>query len=379
MIMIKKINIIIFLFLLTLNSICLATQPKEELKQIKKELEIHKKRLKETEKLERNIVEDLKKVSKELNELEEKIKSHRIKIKNLKIKISETEKGIENYSLQIEAQKNSLANRIRGIQRLHYQQEPILIVFFEKDITKTLRLIRNTQKIMNVDRKLIGQYKKELNNLIAMQIKLKKLYVSLTLEEQALKKAEQAQKQKKKEREILLVEVRKDKALYEKKIKELKENAKKLTKLLQEAEKEEKTDKSEGFTKRRGTLLWPVSGPIVAHYGSQKDPIFNMPLFRSGIYIQAPDGTAVKAAAEGKVVYANYFKGYENLVIINHGDSYYTVYGNLGSITVKKGSYVKTGQIIGTVGEKSDIDTTALYFEVRYRGKPLNPKHWLRK
>jgi septal ring factor EnvC (AmiA/AmiB activator) len=102
-------------------------------------------------------------------------------------------------------------------------------------------------------------------------------------------------------------------------------------------------------------------------------------MFRSGIYIQAPAGTSVKASAEGKVVYANYFKGYENLVIISHGEGYYTVYGNLASMNVKEGNFVKGGQLIGTLGEKSNIETTALYFEIRYRGKPLNPEHWLRR
>ncbi len=149
-------------------------------------------------------------------------------------------------------------------------------------------------------------------------------------------------------------------------------------------EKKKRTGKTESlpegdFTKKRGTLLWPVSGPVIAHYGSQKDPVFNVPIMRSGIYIQAQPGTAVKASAEGKVVYANYFKGYENLVIISHGDGYYTVYGNLGSMSVKEGAYVKAGQMIGTVGTASAIDTPAVYFEIRYRGKPLNPEQWLRK
>ncbi|MGC8938431.1 MAG: murein hydrolase activator EnvC family protein, partial [Thermodesulfovibrio sp.] len=148
--------------------------------------------------------------------------------------------------------------------------------------------------------------------------------------------------------------------------------------------KEKRTGKIEslpqgGFTKKRGSLLWPVSGPVVAHYGSQRDPVFNVPIMRSGIYIQAQPGTQVKASADGRVVYANYFKGYENLVIISHGDGYYTVYGNLGSMSVKEGSYVKAGQVIGAVGSNSNIDTPALYFEVRYRGKPLNPEQWLRK
>jgi len=384
--MLKKIIIIIILSFIALSFPTLAAQPKEELQQIKKQLDIHKKKLRETKKVEQNVLEDLKKVSKELDEIETKIKNHRLKIKNLQIKISQTEKGIKTYSNQLETRKTHLINRIKGIQRLNNQPDPVLIILMQEDTTKAFRLMRNTQKIMNVDKKLIQQYKKELNNLIVQQAELKKLYTSLKQEEEALKTAEDSQKQKKKEKEILLAKVRQNKALYEKKIKELEENAKRLTRLLQETEKKEKRTGKPGislpegeFTKRKGTLVWPVSGPVIAHYGSQKDPVFNVPMFRSGIYIQASPGTPVKASAEGKVVYAKYFKGYENLVIISHGDGYYTVYGNLGSIGVKEGAYVKTGQILGNVGEKSSIDTTAVYFEIRYRGKPLNPEQWLRR
>lgn len=380
-----KIFYIFIIFFILTAAFSFAAQPKQELKEIKKQIEIHKKKLKETEKIEHNVIEELKKVSKELNEIDLKIRNHRAKIKNLQIKIAETEKGIKSYSFQLEERKKNLITKIKGIQRLSHQPDADLIILMEEDTTKAFRLIRNTQKIINIDRNLIHQYKAELDNLVIQQTELKKLYASLKQEEEALKKAEEAQKQKKREREILLAKVRQDKALYEKKIKELEENARRLTRLLQETERKEKrTGKTESlpegdFTKKRGTLLWPVSGPVVAHYGSQKDPVFNVPIMRSGIYIQAQPGTAVKASAEGKVVYANYFKGYENLVIISHGDGYYTVYGNLGSMSVKEGVYVKAGQMIGTVGTASAIDTPAVYFEIRYRGKPLNPEQWLRK
>lgn len=384
--MLKKITILIILLFIALSFPTSAAQSKEELQQIKKQLDIHKKKLREAEKVERNVLEDLKKVSKELEDIETQIKIHNLKIRNLQIKIAQTEKEIKNFSNQLETRKSYLIIRMKGIQRLNKQPDPVLIILMQDDTTKALRLIRNTQKIMSVDKKLIQQYKTELENLIVQQAELKKLYTSLRQEKESLKRAEETQKQKKKEREILLAQVRQNKALYERKIKELEENARRLTRLLQKTEKKEKiigtpiTSLPEGeFTKRKGNLIWPVSGSVITHYGSQKDPLFNIPIFRSGIYIQSSPGTQVKAAAEGKVVYANYFKGYENLVIISHGDGYYTVYGNLGSLGVKEGVYVKAGQILGSVGEKSSIDKTAVYFEIRYRGKPLNPEEWLRK
>ena len=380
-----KINILIAAFFI-ICSAGLAAEPKEELKHIKKELDIHKKKLQETKKTELNILEDLKKVSREIEEIEEKIKSHRMKIKDLQIKIAQTEKEIKSYSSQLETRRSYLVSRIKGIQRFYYQPDPLLIILMEDDTTEALRLIRNIQKITNIDKELINKFKAELKRLTAVQNELKNLYASLKTEEEALKKAEEAQKKKKKEKEILLVKVRQNKVLYEKKIRELEENARRLTRLLKETEKRQtrtgRTDVSlpeGGFTKMKGTLVWPVSGRVVSHYGTQKDPVFDIPVFRSGIHINAAPGAEVKASAEGKVVYANYFKGYQNLVIISHGEGYYTVYGNLGSITVKEGAYVKGGQVIGTVADNSNIGTPAVYFEVRYRGKPLNPEQWLKR
>ncbi|MEJ5228239.1 peptidoglycan DD-metalloendopeptidase family protein [Thermodesulfovibrio sp.] len=383
--MLKRLIIsIIFIFTISL-SFCFAAQPKEELKNIKKEIDVHKKKLQETRKVERDILEELKKVSMEIDEINRKIENHRVKIRNIRANILKTEKEIQIHSSELEMRKLQLSSRLISLQRLNHQPDPYLLLLFEKDLSKAFRLMRNTQKIMNVERQLIEKYREELNRLVYYEKELKGLYVSLKEEENSLRAAQDEQQKKRKEKERLLVKVRQDKESYEKRIKELEETARRLTRLLQETEKKEhRTGKTEslpdtGFTKRRGTLLWPVSGSVVAHYGNQRDPVFNVPVFRSGIYIKASPGTSVKASAEGKVVYANYFKGYENLVIISHGDGYYTVYGNLDSMAVKEGSYVKEGQTIGTVSDKSNIDTSALYFELRYRGKPLNPEQWLKK
>lgn len=379
--------ILILALLFTFICQAFTAQPKEELKRIKKEIETHKKKLQETKKLEQNLLEELQKVSKELYELEKRIASHREKIKSLQGRINQTEQEIKAYSHKLESRKNYLTQRIRGLQRLYYQPDPNVVIFLtEDDITKALRQIKNMQKILTIDKKLIEQYRQELSKLTHQQRELQNLYASLKAEEKELKEAEQAQIKKKKERERLLAKVQQDKSLYERKIRELEENARRLSRLLEETEKREKrTGKADvklpesEFTKKKGTLAWPVNGRIIASYGNQRDPVFNVPVFRSGIYIQAPAGTSVKAVAEGKVVYANYFKGYENLVIISHGDGYYTVYGNLDAMNVKEGAFVKTGQVIGTVSDKTNLDSTALYFEIRYRGKPLNPEHWLKR
>lgn len=381
---IKFINIALVILLTFSFLPCYATKPQEELKSIKKELSIQKKKLEETKRIEQSVIEDLNRVTRQLEELDRKIKNHRAKIKNIQSKIELAEKQIKSYSFQLELRKNYLANRLRVMQKINKHPEPILLVIFEPDTAKAFRTLRNLQRISNIDKKLIAQYKEELSRLVAQQTELKSLFTMLKTEESLLNQALNEQKQKMKEKEILLAKVRQQKAMYEHKIKELEENARRLTKLLEQtAEREKRAGKTEvelkgEFAKKRGTLLWPVSGRVISRYGRQNDPVYNIPVFRSGIYIQASPGASVKAVADGKVVYANYFKGYENLVIISHGEGYYSVYGNLSSMSVKEGSFVKAGQTIGAVGQTSNTGEATLYFEIRYRGKPLNPEQWLK-
>ena len=133
------------------------------------------------------------------------------------------------------------------------------------------------------------------------------------------------------------------------------------------------------FSRLKGKLPWPVSGSIAIRYGTQVDPLFNLPVFRSGIHIKASSGSNVKAVHEGKVVFADDFKGYGQLVIISHGNGYHTLYGSLSRIFLKNGAIIKDNQALGEVGESNTLGTPGLYFEVRYKGKSLDPQQWLRK
>jgi septal ring factor EnvC (AmiA/AmiB activator) len=122
-----------------------------------------------------------------------------------------------------------------------------------------------------------------------------------------------------------------------------------------------------------------VRGKLAIRYGSQVDPLFNLPVFRSGIHIRTATGSTVTAVSAGKVVYAAEFKGYGQLVVISHGGGYHTLYGNLAKIFLANDAIIKENEAIGEVGESTALGASGLYFEIRYKGKPLDPQQWLRK
>jgi septal ring factor EnvC (AmiA/AmiB activator) len=99
----------------------------------------------------------------------------------------------------------------------------------------------------------------------------------------------------------------------------------------------------------------------------------------NGIEIKAPYGTAVKAVAQGKVVYAERFLGYGKVILIDHGGGFYSLYGHLADYLVSLGAAVKELQSIGTVGDTGSLEGPRLYFELRQNGKPVDPLGWLSK
>jgi murein DD-endopeptidase MepM/ murein hydrolase activator NlpD len=116
----------------------------------------------------------------------------------------------------------------------------------------------------------------------------------------------------------------------------------------------------------------------VAGFGAQVHPRFGTRTFKSGVDIEASDGTDVRAVYAGHVVYSGWFKGYGNLVILDHGHEYFTLYAHLTDVAVKEGDDVRQGQRLAGVGDSGSLAGPRLYFEVRYQGKPQDPEQWLR-
>jgi len=129
---------------------------------------------------------------------------------------------------------------------------------------------------------------------------------------------------------------------------------------------------------KKGGLPWPLPGRITSSFGLQKHPKFNTITKNNGIEISPKENSVVKSIHPGIVVYTDYFHGYGNLIIIDHGMSYYSLYGHCSNFFVKKGDIVHSGQPIALVGESGSLSGVSLYFEIRYKTKPLDPLKWLR-
>jgi len=127
-----------------------------------------------------------------------------------------------------------------------------------------------------------------------------------------------------------------------------------------------------------GALAWPLKGKIVEQFGKQRNPKFSTVTFNNGLKIAAAAGTEVHAVFAGTVLFSQWFKGYGNLVILDHGNRVFSLYGNLKVPSLLVGSHVDAGQTIAGVGESEDMQSGFLYFEIRQDNKPEDPQKWLR-
>lgn len=128
------------------------------------------------------------------------------------------------------------------------------------------------------------------------------------------------------------------------------------------------------FEQLKGRLLMPVRGELAGRFGS---PRSDSGMSWRGLFIQAPAGREVKAVAAGRVVFADWLRGFGNLLILDHGDGFMSLYGYNESLIGRIGDPVKGGDTVATVGSSGGNTVTGLYFELRHQGRPFDPMGWL--
>ncbi len=162
-------------------------------------------------------------------------------------------------------------------------------------------------------------------------------------------------------------------------IAELEEKARRLERLLEALSNQEG-----GFIPSvdirtfRGALAWPTEGKVTESFGRQRNAKFSTYTMNNGLKIAAPPRSEVRAVFQGTVLFSQWFKGYGNLIILDHGNRVFSLYGNVLASTVAVGDRITTGQVIAGVGENEDAEAGHLYFEIRQDNRPEDPQKWLR-
>jgi murein DD-endopeptidase MepM/ murein hydrolase activator NlpD len=199
-----------------------------------------------------------------------------------------------------------------------------------------------------------------------------------------------------KETNTVLDDIRRQKSTAERAAKEMEEAQKAVGQTIlelmrQRKERDEaakKSGKGQGsvdylagrMAQGRGSMFdWPLRGKISSSFGTRVHPVFKTKSFHSGMDIASPQGTPVKAAAPGEVLFEGWMRGYGRVVIIDHGRDYSTVYAHMSSAQVREGAIVKAGTVIGAVGDTGTTTGFHLHFEVRVGSTAKNPLDYLKR
>jgi septal ring factor EnvC (AmiA/AmiB activator) len=180
--------------------------------------------------------------------------------------------------------------------------------------------------------------------------------------------------ERKRDKQELLRSLREEKEARVALLGEMEASAGRLQRMIEEMRRGEAGES--GFASARGLLRPPVAGPVLVHFGRRRNPRFDTYTVSRGITIKAAEGTPAQAVYEGRVLFADWFRGYGRIAILDHGGGFYTLYGHLATLAVAAGDEVDAGATVGAVGETGSVEGPALYFEIRKHGRPEDPVPW---
>ncbi|MFY8329120.1 murein hydrolase activator EnvC family protein [Pseudoalteromonas sp. ZZD1] len=326
---------------------------------------------------------------KDIAKLQKTLQQHELDIaKNAKaLNIAKQSiKKTEKQQAQQQQQANTLKQQQKQRQRALAAQLKSAYMSGGHDYSK---MLLNQQDTAQVERTL--SYYNYLNKARIEQIEeLKALLVEIEAVQLELEKTKQhlvALHQEQANRHQALVDAQKQRKTNIKQLKAklnstensinyLKENEKTLVTTLQELEKE-KTQKVEllGLNASKGKLNWPTKGKLAHKFGQRKHGGIDW----KGVLISANEGSQVSSVHNGQVVYADWLKGYGWVIVVDHGEGFMSLYGHTQTLLKDVGDMVRQGDVIALVGQSGGQANSGLYFEIRQKGRAVNPVKWCRR
>lgn len=359
-------------------------ESKKELSGLKKKIQEEKQRVKEIRKKESSILSQLNTLDRNLIKRGKELKALNQKIEVVARKVQKTENEQRLLGQNISSQETFLTERLVALYKFGDAGMP-QVIFSSPSYGELLNSQRYLASILNQDRQIVEDYRKKQTILGEYQEQLKKDERELKgLKEQTELKRAEIQKDKS-QKSRLLDSVRDEKRMYLAAIKELETASVNLQglidrlerKIREKARAEVFVPAGKGFGAFRGRLSFPVDGRILSTFGRNENPKFNTFTYQKGIEIEASPGAEIRAVYDGRVLYSDWFKGYGKILIIDHGEGYYTLSGHASALIKKVGEEVRAGEVVALVGDTGSLKGPCLYFEIRQKGKPLDPLEWL--
>lgn len=383
----------LLLILLLAGRTTLAAAPpagaKEELRELRGKIEALQKRLADAE-------ESKSEAADALQESERAISDANRSLRELAQQSGAVNQRLAELRAESHRSEETLKSQRALLARLLYQQylggrtEPLRLLLNREDPNRIARQLHYFGYISRARANFIGELRGSLARLkeLAHETEQKALELAAIATEQTAQK--RRLEQEKRARTQVLTRIAREIQQQQREISTLRRNENRLTRLIEQLGRiiartpapprlrNERVPDGSGdgspFERLKGQLRLPVRGELGNRFGSQRS---DGGLTWKGLFIAAQPGEEVRAIAAGRVVFADWLRGFGNLLIIDHGQAYMSLYGNNETLYKRVGEVIQGGDAVAAVGNSGGNPDSGLYFELRHEGKPLDPLIWV--
>ena len=359
------------------------SQERQRLEQLQKKIAETQKKATKVKKKHGSVLKNIEQLDRQLyrkkkerNRIDAQLKEQDQKLANLNTNITELGKTVQTH-------RGAVIARLRLLY-IEGRTGYLKTLFTAKTFADAANRMDYITWVVQREHTLVRQFQEDLTNLQLLkdqQAQAREALLSLQGKTRHTIKEISGLKRKKR---LVLVSLSKEKHTHERTVEDLQRSAEQVDSLLKALDQrfrlaQSQLRKSPGKRPSLGSFLWPVKGKVVSFFGRQKHPTFNTYVNKKGIEIQAREGSPIRSVSAGKIVYADWLKGYGLVVIVDHTNGFYSLYAHASKLLVAEGNAVTMGQMIGHTGETGATEDDTLYFELRKGTTPIDPLKWLAK
>ncbi len=351
-----------------------------ELEVLRRAIEEHRERVGAYEREERGLLETVEQMDRAAEALADDASRARAAARSARVRLAELDAEIGELEVRLARTRRALAARAVALYKAG-EVGPVRALFSADSLPDALARVEALRRLVVHDQDLLDRSRQEASALASARGSA--LRVSAQRDEAARRAARRERElvRERDARRALLRQVRGDRTRTREALMELEAAASALEETLAHLEEVPRRRRlpsgTERFATLRGRLPAPVDAAILSTYGRVVDEEFRTETFRKGVEFAAGAGEPVLAVAPGEVRFTGWFRGYGKIVILDHGDRFFTVHGHLEEVDVDVGQGVGAGDRIGTVGETGSLTGPKLYFEIRQGGEAVDPAGWL--
>jgi len=371
---------LVFLFLI-INP--LFGQSSRELDEIRTEINNLEEQLKIKKDQEQSLLEKIEDLNRTIGLQRKLVIKLNEEKENIENDIQETENQLTQVQIQYQRLREMVKNRVISLHKKGKVAD-WAVLFSSRSFNQAVVWLKYLKIIIENDKRNLDLLKKKEEQIQTFKTRLN---TKLAEKEEIIQEKNQEAQEfssREKERNTMLRTIKQDQRFLESKI----DKKKMAFQAIKERIKQEESRRADrggykkypgrGFAQLKGKLDWPVRGRIVQNYGTNREGTTQSWYDNLGIDIKAAGGELVKAVARGRVTYVTWMRGMGNLVLVDHGEGYYTVYGYLDMVMVEKDKDVEVGAIIGRIGYEDNLYGSNLHFEIWKGENHFNPQTWLR-